>query len=79
MSHEHTFFLSTHRLHAPQAHMKVSELKAFIANHVTGFNVANTLVREEQGDRPDKPLSDSEEIHIHEFPHFYDQPPATFG
>ena len=79
MSNEHTFFLSTHRLHAPQPRMKVSDLKAFIATQVAGFNVANTLVREEQGDRPDKPLNDNEEIHIHEFPHFYDQPPATFG
>jgi hypothetical protein len=79
MSHDHVFFLGTHRLHAPQERMTVSSVKALIAQHVTGFNVANTLVREEQGDRPDMPLNDNDEVHIHDFPHFYDQPPATFG
>jgi hypothetical protein len=36
-------------------------------------------VMEECGGRPDKPLNDQDEVHIHEFPHYYDQPPANFG
>ena len=79
MPQEHVFYLGTHRLKAPQPRMKVSDLKQFIAQHVTGFNVANTLVHEEHGDRPDKPLNDSDDVHIQDIPHFYDQPPATFG
>jgi hypothetical protein len=77
--HERIFFIGPHRLEAPQPRMKVSELKQFIAQHFQGFNTANTLVFEEQGDRPDKPLFDDEEFHIRDLPHFYDQPPAYFG
>jgi len=73
------FYFSTYRLEAPQDVMKVSGLKAIIAQHVPGFNPAYTLVQEECGDRPDKPLADNQEVRIHEIPHFYDQPPANFG
>ena len=38
-----------------------------------------TLVLEEHGDRPDKPLNNDDEVHIHDTPHFYSQPPANFG
>jgi hypothetical protein len=76
---KHLFYLSTHRLEAPHARMNVGALKQFIAQHVPEFNPGYTLVLEERGDRPDKPLSDGDEVHIHEIPHFYDQPPAVFG
>ena len=83
-NHEHHheslhYFFSTHRLQAPRSRLTVQELKASIAQHVPGFNVQHTLVLEESGDRPDKPLADNEEVYIHHFPHFYDQPPANFG
>jgi hypothetical protein len=75
----HIFYFGDKRMEAPQPRMKVSELKQLIAQHVEGFNTGYTLVFEEHGDRPDKRLFDDEEIHIHDFPHFYDQPPANFG
>jgi hypothetical protein len=73
------FFFSTHRLTAPHERIKVSALKEFISAHVQGFNASNTLVLEERGDRPDRPLGDNDDVHICEIPHFYDQPPANFG
>ena len=76
---KHVFFYGPHRLHAPHERVKVHELKEITAKHVEGFNREHTLVFEEHGDRPDKPLSNGDEVHIHEFPHYYDQPPATFG
>jgi hypothetical protein len=76
---KHVFFFSTHRLDAPRDRMKVSELKDVIASHIPEFKRDHTLVMEECGDRPDKPLNDQDEVHIHEFPHYYDQPPANFG
>jgi len=75
----HVFWFGTHKLEAPAEHMKVRALKELIRQHVEGFNVAHTLVLEECGDRPDRPLHDDEEVRIHDFPHFYDQPPANFG
>ena len=78
---KHRFIYSTHKepLEAPKEHVKVSELKEIIAKHVEGFNPAYTLVLEEHGDRPDKPLNDTDEVHIEHTPHFYSQPPANFG
>ena len=76
---DHVFFFGTHRLIAPRSHMKVGELKELIERHVPGFVTAHVLVEEECGDRPDRPLNDDDELHIHNCPHFYDQPPATFG
>jgi hypothetical protein len=73
------FFFGPHRFEAPRERLTVRELKEFIAQHVAGFNVQHTLVLEERGDRPDKPLDDAAEVHIHDFPHYYDQPPANFG
>lgn len=76
---KHLFYFSTHRLEVPEARITVGALKQVIAKHVPEFNAGYTLVLEERGDRPDKPLADHEEIRIHEIPHFYDQPPAVFG
>lgn len=76
---KHYFYFSTHRLEAPHGVMRVSDLKAIIAQNVPGFNSAYTLVEEECGDRPDKPLADDQEVRIDDTPHFYDQPPANFG
>lgn len=76
---KHVFYFSTHRLEAPHTSMTVAALKQLIGQHVPEFNQDYTLVLEERGDRPDKPLNDGAEVHIHEIPHFYDQPPAIFG
>jgi hypothetical protein len=76
---KHVFYFSTHKLEALREHMKVSELKALIASQVPDFKRDHVLVMEECGDRPDKPLNDQDEVHIHGFPHYYDQPPANFG
>lgn len=75
----HVFYFGTHKLEAPREHMRVSELKDIIASHVPGFKREHVLVMEESGDRPDKPLNDGDEVRVHEFPHYYDQPPANFG
>lgn len=77
--HHLRFYFGTHKLEAPAERMKVRALKEFIHQHVEGFNVEHTLVQEECGDHPDKPLDDNQEVHICDFPHFYDQPPANFG
>lgn len=78
---KHPFIYSTHKhtLEAPKAKMMVSDLKTIIGKHVEGFNPADTLVLEERGDHPDKPLNDNDEVHIKDTPHFYSQPPANFG
>jgi len=73
------FFFGEHRLEAPHAEMTVSGLKDVIAKHVPHFKKEHTLVLEECGDRPDHPLKDGDKVHIRDFPHFYDQPPANFG
>ena len=73
------FFYGTYRLEAPRERLTVRQLKDYITEHVPGFNANYTLVLEERGDRPDKPLADGDEVHIHGFPHFYAQPPANFG
>jgi hypothetical protein len=82
-SHHHHenrhFFFGEHRIEAPHAEMKVRDLKELIAKHVEGFKKEHTLVLEEHGDRPDKPLKDDDTVRMHDFPHFYDQPPANFG
>jgi hypothetical protein len=79
--HKHRFIYSTHKepLESPTERIKVSELKVIIGKHVEGFNPDYTLVLEERGDRPDKPLNNNDEVHIHDTPHFYSQPPANFG
>jgi hypothetical protein len=76
---DNVLFFGTHKLHAPRERMRVTELKDFIASQVPDFKRDHTLVMEECGDRPDKPLNDQDEVHIHDFPHFYDQPAANFG
>ncbi len=76
---KHEFYFGTHKLEAPLERMRVSELKEIIASHVPDFRREHVLVMEERGDRPDKPLSDCDEVRVHEFPHYYDQPPANFG
>lgn len=79
--HKHKFIYSTHKeaLESPTERIKVSELKAIIGKHVEGFNPDYTLVLEEHGDHADKALNNDDEVHIHDTPHFYCQPPANFG
>lgn len=79
--HHHlpVFYFGPHKLEAPREHMKVSQLKDIIASHVPDFKREHVLVMEERGDRPDRPLNDGDEVRVHEFPHYYDQPPANFG
>jgi hypothetical protein len=73
---EHPFRYSTHLelLHSPKARLKVSELKEIISRHVEGFNPADSLVLEEREGRPDSPLGDADDVHIHDTPHFYSHP-----
>jgi hypothetical protein len=79
--HVHRFVYSTHKepLASPMERIKVVELKRIIGKHVEGFNPDYALVLEEHGDRPDKLLNSNDEVHIHNTPHFYSQPPANFG
>jgi hypothetical protein len=78
---KHPFIYSTHKepLHAPSELATAAQLKEVIGKHVEGFNPGDMLVLEERGDKPDKPLKDTDEVHIHDTPHFYSQPPANFG
>jgi hypothetical protein len=77
--HDKHFFFGQHRLEAPHHEMTVSDLKHLIHKNVPDFKKEHTLVLEEHGDRPDRALADNETVHIRNFPHFYDQPPANFG
>jgi len=81
MEDKHLFIYSTHKGHleSPTLEIKVSDLKDIIAKNVEGFDAAYTLVQEERGDEPDKPLNDTDTVRIVDVPHFYSQPPADFG
>ncbi len=73
------FYYLAHRLEAPEKDMQVSALKALIKAAVPEFDISYTLVIEERGDHPDRPLNDTDAVEIKDFPHVYSQPPANFG
>ncbi|HTV26723.1 MAG TPA: multiubiquitin domain-containing protein [Xanthobacteraceae bacterium] len=72
---EYEFFVDGKRYESAKPHLTGAEIK-------TDANVpANyQLFLEEEGDKPDKPISDSETVDLQgQIKHFFAVPPATFG
>ncbi len=69
------FFVDAKRFETEQTALTGAQIKA-------QANVTPTyqLFLEEEGDAPDKPISDGESVNLEHKPkHFYAVPPATFG
>jgi hypothetical protein len=73
---QHKFFLDAQEFETPQAQLTGAQIKAFIPSIPPAYQ----LYLEEEGDTPDKPISDSETVSLDgKIKHFYAVPPATFG
>ncbi len=71
----HPFFVDAKRHESAKTALTGAEIKA-IANVAPNYQ----LFLEEEGDRPDKGISDGEAVDITErVKHFFAVPPATFG
>jgi hypothetical protein len=71
----HKFFLDAKEYETDKHSLTGSEIKAFGA-----VPVAYQLYEEEEGDKPDKPISDATAVDLAgKIKHFYAVPPATFG
>jgi hypothetical protein len=71
----HPFFVDAKRYETAKTALTGAEIKA-IANVAPNYQ----LFLEEEGDRPDKGISDGEAVGITErVKHFFAVPPATFG
>jgi hypothetical protein len=71
------FFVDAKRYETEKSSLTGAEIKA-----IAGVNPTYQLFLEEEGDTPDKPISDSEAVTLKEGEHtrhFYAVPPATFG
>jgi hypothetical protein len=76
LKHFH-FFVDAKRFETEKSSLTGSEIKA-----IAGVNPTYQLFLEEEGDRPDRALSDPESVVLKEGEdtrHFYAVPPATFG
>ena len=75
--HQHHFFLDAVRYETPKSSLTGSEIKAFNATIPATYQ----LFLEEEGDTPDRAISDGEGVPISDekIRHFYAVPPATFG
>lgn len=72
---ENHFFVDAKKYETDKAALTGAEIKAIAA-----VPAAYQLFLEEQGDDPDRAISDGESIEIrHKTKHFYAVPPATFG
>jgi hypothetical protein len=72
--HEFTIFVDAKRYVTDKTSMIGSDIKA-----LAHIDAQYQLYLEEQGDRPDKPIKDSEAVSIRNDVHFYAIPPATMG
>jgi hypothetical protein len=73
---QYKFFLDAKDFETPEAHRTGAQIKAFIPT----IPAAYQLYLEEEGDTPDKQISDSETVSLEgKIKHFYAVPPATFG
>lgn len=71
------FFVDAKRYETDKSSLTGAEIKA-----MAGVTPTYQLFLEEEGDRPDKPISDGETVVLkegEETRHFYGVPPATFG
>jgi hypothetical protein len=73
--HEHRFFVDAKPYETDKPSLTGTEIKAK-ANVAAAYQ----LFEEEEGDRPDKAISDGESVRLEGRPkHFFAVPPATFG
>ena len=72
--HEFTIFIDAQRYVVDKTSMTGAEIKA-----LAHIDAQYQLYLEEQGDRPDKPITDNEAVAIRNDMHFYAIPPATMG
>ncbi len=74
---EYVFYVDATRYTTDQKSMTGAQIKAQ-ANVTPNYQ----LFLEEEGDKPDKPISDGETVEMkkgEDIRHFYAVPPATFG
>ena len=74
---EHHFYVDAKRYETEKSSLTGAEIKA-----AAGVTATYQLFLEEEGDKPDKPISDGETVTLREGEdtrHFYAVPPATFG
>jgi hypothetical protein len=71
------FYVDSKRYETEKSSLTGAEIKS-----IAGVTPTYQLFLEEEGDKPDKPISDGETVvleHGEDTRHFYAVPPATFG
>jgi len=71
------FFVDAKKFETDKHSLDGAEIKS-----IAGVNPTYQVFLEEEGDRPDRPISDGEAVEMREgehIRHFYAVPPATFG
>ncbi len=74
---EHHFYVDAKRYETDKPSLTGAEIKA-----IAGVTPTYQLFLEEEGDRPDRAISDGEAVDLKDGEktrHFYAVPPATFG
>jgi hypothetical protein len=74
---EHHFFVDAKRYETDKPSLTGAEIKA-----IAGVTPTYQLYLEEEGDKPDRAISDGEAVELksgEHTRHFYAVPPATFG
>jgi hypothetical protein len=72
--HEFTIFIDAKKYLVNKSSMTGADIKA-----LAHIDAQYQLYLEEQGDRPDRAISDAQAVSIHNDMHFYAIPPATMG
>jgi hypothetical protein len=74
-SHTNHFFVDAKRFETEHATLTGLQIKA-----IAGVSPTYQLFLEEEGDKPDRAISDGEGVSLQDEPkHFFAVPPATFG
>ncbi len=69
------FFVDAKRFETAQESLSGAAIK-----NIAGVSATYQLFEEEEGDTPDKPISDADSVSlVGKVKHFYAVPPATFG
>jgi len=72
---QYHFFVDAKRYETQEASLTGAEIKK-----IAGLPPTYQVFEEEEGDTPDKPISDAEAVRLDgKIKHFYAVPPATFG
>jgi Multiubiquitin len=72
---DYEFFVDGKRFESEQPHLTGAEIKA-----KAGAPANYQLFLEEEGDKPDRPIPDTETVDLQgKIKHFFAVPPATFG